>query len=85
MWNPLHSQGGGVKCEVCRKAQSWGPLGFVAEIKVRSNAQNASGKFDLNHVCRAFNEHTGVYVHFPQQEHVSETYDVCASYILLYT
>ena len=46
MWNPLHSQGGGgVKCEVCRKAQSWGPLGFVAEIKVRSNSQNASGIF----------------------------------------
>ena len=41
--------------------------------------------FDLNHVCMAFNEHTGVYVRFPPQEHVSETYDVCASYMLLYT
>ena len=40
---------------------------------------------DLNHVCRAFNEHTGVYVRFPPQEHVSETYDVCASHMLLYT
>ena len=40
---------------------------------------------DLNHVCTAFNEHTGVYVRFPPQEHVSETYGVRASYMLLYT
>ena len=40
---------------------------------------------DLNHVCRAYNEHTGVYVCFLPQEHISETYDVCASYMLLYT
>jgi hypothetical protein len=47
---------------------------------------------DLNHVCRAFNEHMGVYVlcqahqlRFPPQEHMSETYDVCASYMYLYS
>ena len=43
------------------------------------------GSSDLNHVCRAFNEHTGVYVRFPPQEHMSETYDICVSYMLLYT
>jgi hypothetical protein len=47
---------------------------------------------DLNHMCRAFNEHTGVYVRcqahqlrFLPQEHMSGTYDVCASYMYLYS
>ena len=47
---------------------------------------------DLNHVCTAFNEHTGVYVpcqahqlRFLPQEHVSGTYDVCALYMYLYS
>ena len=50
------------------------------------------GNPDLNHVCRTFNEHTRVYICwqadqlcFPPQEHVSETYDVCASYMYLYS
>jgi hypothetical protein len=50
------------------------------------------GRVDLNHVCRAFNKHMGVYVrcqvhqlHFPPQEHVSGIYDVCALYMYLYS
>ena len=49
------------------------------------NALSIAWSADLTHVCTAFNEHTGVYVRFPPQEHVSETYDICASYMLLYT
>ena len=37
--------GGWFKCEVHTEAQSWCPLGFVADIKVKSSAQNATGKF----------------------------------------
>ena len=47
---------------------------------------------DLNHVCRAFNEHTGVYVRCQAhqlrllpQEHVTGTYVVCALYMYLYS
>ena len=47
---------------------------------------------DLHHMCRAFNEHMGEYVHcqahqlhFLPQEHVLGTYDVCASYMYLYS
>ena len=50
------------------------------------------GTNDLNHVCRAFNEHTGVYVrcqvhqtHFLPYEHISETYDICALYMYLFS
>ena len=33
------------KREVCKKAQSWHPLGFVADTKVKSSAQNPTGKY----------------------------------------
>ena len=59
---------------------------------VVDNSTNTLLSIDLNHVCRAFNEHTGVSIccqaHqtcFLPQEHVSETYDVCASYMYLYS
>ena len=42
---PIMFTGGWFKREVCTKAQSWRPLGFVADIKVKSSAQNATGKF----------------------------------------
>ena len=43
VWSILCLQGGGgVKHEVCTKAQSWHPRGFVADIKVKSSAQNAT-------------------------------------------
>ena len=42
---PIMFTGGWFKREVCTKAQSWHSLGFVADIKVKSSAQNATGKF----------------------------------------
>ena len=42
---PIMFTGGWFKHEVHTKAQSWRPLGFVADIKVKSSAQNATGKF----------------------------------------
>jgi hypothetical protein len=42
---PIMFTGEWFKREVCTKAQSWHPLGFVADIKVKSSAQNATGKF----------------------------------------
>ena len=37
--------GGWFKHEVCTKVQSWRPLGFVVDIKVKSSAQNETGKY----------------------------------------
>ena len=37
--------GGWFKHNIHTKAQSWCPLGFVSDIKVKSSAQNAAGKF----------------------------------------
>ena len=70
------------------------PVGHSVSVStVISNPLGIAGvSSDLNHVCRAFNEHMGVYVRcqehqlrFPPQEHVSGTYDVCALYMFLYS
>jgi hypothetical protein len=39
---PIMFTGGGVKCGVCTKVQSWCPLGFVADIKVKSSTKIAT-------------------------------------------
>ena len=42
---PIMFTGGWFKHNIHTKAQSWRPLGFVSDIKVKSSAQNATGKF----------------------------------------
>ena len=42
---PFMFTGGWFNHEVCTKAQSWRPLGFIANTKVKSSAQNATNKF----------------------------------------
>ena len=42
---PFMFTGGLFNREVCTKAQSWRPLGFIADTKVKSSAQNATSKF----------------------------------------
>ena len=42
---PVKLIGSWFKCNICTKAQSWCQLGFVSDIKVKSSAQNATGKF----------------------------------------
>ena len=37
--------GGCFNHEVCTKAQSWRPIGFIADTKVKSSAQNPTSKF----------------------------------------
>ena len=39
---PIMFIGGWVKRNICTKAQSWCPLGFVSDIKVKSSAKNAT-------------------------------------------
>jgi hypothetical protein len=41
--------------EVCTKAQSWRPLGFIAHTKVKSSAQNATSKFTTQDYQSALN------------------------------
>ena len=42
---PIMFTGGWFKRKIRTKAQSWRPLGFVFNIKVKSSVQNATGKF----------------------------------------
>ena len=42
---PIMFTGGWFKRNIRTKAQSWRPLGFVSDIKVKSSAQNGAGKF----------------------------------------